>query len=137
MKNPDSSIDTKKSQTRRLSRLVITIAAILLTTMMSSSISRGYAEKKVPVITIHAKRYEFMPAEITLKAGQTVKLIFISDDVSHGVSVDGLLSDLNFKKNQPAEVVITPSKAGDFEGECSRYCGIGHDRMKFSIHVVN
>jgi hypothetical protein len=54
----------------------------------------GYAGEDPPVITIHAKRNEFVPAEITLTAGKPVKLVFVADDAAHGISVDGLLSDL-------------------------------------------
>lgn len=110
--------------------LIAAMAVIMLPTM------NGYAGGKVPVITIHAKRYEFVPAEITITAGEPVKLVFIADDVAHGMSVDGLLSDLNIDPGKPTAVVITPSKIGDFAGECSRYCGAGHERMKFVIHVL-
>ncbi|HEX4022157.1 MAG TPA: cupredoxin domain-containing protein [Acidobacteriaceae bacterium] len=137
MKSSGSMLYAKKDRIIMLPKRVFIIAAVILTVMVSPLLSRGYAEAKISIFTIHARRYEFLPSEITLKVGQRVKLIFISDDITHGISVEGLLLDLNIRRNKPTEIEITPSKAGDFEGECSRYCGVGHDRMKFSIHVVN
>lgn len=89
----------------------------------------------LPVIMIHARRYEFNPATITLKQGRKVKLIFISDDVAHSLTVASLGLEVRIKKNHSNEVLLTPSKIGNFEGECSIYCGAGHDRMKLIIHV--
>ena len=95
------------------------------------------AETKTPVITIHAKCYTFSPSEITLKRGQEVKLVFVSDDVPHAVVVDGLGIDLNIENHRSSQVVITPTETGDFKGRCSRYCGTGHSAMAFVVHVAN
>jgi cytochrome c oxidase subunit II len=89
----------------------------------------------IPAITIHAKRYQFDPSEITLKQGETVRLIFIADDAPHGITVKGLGLDLELPRHAAREKVLTPLTIGDFAGECSRYCGNGHDRMTFVVHV--
>jgi cytochrome c oxidase subunit II len=59
-----------------------------------------------------------------------------SDDVPHGVVVEGLGIDLNFEKKHSKEVIITPLEVGDFEGRCSRYCGSGHRAMTLIVHVA-
>ena len=33
-------------------------------------------------------------------------------------------------------VTITPSSVGNFKGECGHFCGIGHGKMKFTVHVT-
>ena len=66
-------------------------------------------------LTVHARHYKFSPSEITLKQGQKVKLVFVSDDVPHGVVVEDL-SDLDIAKSQRREIAITPMKIGDFKG---------------------
>ena len=96
---------------------------------------RANAQTAMPVITIHARQYQFVPAEITLKKGQRTRLVLIADDVDHGLSVEGLGIDMVILKDHKSEVVVTPEKAGTFQGECSRYCGPGHSGMKFVIHV--
>lgn len=136
MKCSELFCGARKSQVIKCVRRALIASTLILAAMMDSHVFQASAESKAPVITIRARRYEFIPSAITLKVGQPVKLVFISDDVSHGISVEGLLSDVNIMREKPREVEITPSKVGDFEGECSRYCGVGHDRMKFLIHVV-
>lgn len=110
------------------------IAAALIV-LMPRFIHPEQIKSTQPVIMIHARRYEFKPASITLKQGKPVKLIFISDDVTHSLTVDGLGLEVRIKKNHSSDVILTPSKVGDFLGKCSIYCGAGHDRMKLAIHV--
>lgn len=91
----------------------------------------------VRAITVHAKQYAFLPAEITVYKGEPVKLILISDDVGHGLAVIGLGISADMPKGQPVEVTVTPEDDGDFPGRCSRFCGAGHREMKFVVHVVD
>ncbi len=95
----------------------------------------GHAQAQ-RTITIHAKRYKFIPAEITLVKGETVKLVLISDDVNHGLAVKGLNLREDMPKHKHVEVTVTPDQVGDFPGTCSRFCGAGHASMKFVVHVV-
>jgi cytochrome c oxidase subunit 2 len=94
------------------------------------------AENGVPTITIHAVRYEFDPAEITLKKGKQVQLLFVADDVAHGISIPGLNIEADLPRHKTEVVTVTPSAAGDFDGECSKYCGAGHSEMTFTVHVT-
>jgi cytochrome c oxidase subunit 2 len=95
----------------------------------------GRAETKMPVIVVRARRFAFVPAQITLRVGQPVRLVFVSDDVTHSITIPGLAIDMPIRRGHPAETILTPSKRGDFPGKCTHYCGAGHDRMKFVVHV--
>jgi len=81
--------------------LLVISAALLLAAMAAPPLVHEHAEATIPKITIHAKRFEFTPSEITMKVEQPTKLIFISDDVSHGISVEGLLSDVTSRTASP------------------------------------
>jgi cytochrome c oxidase subunit II len=85
---------------------------------------------------VHVKRYAFSPSEITLKKGETVKLVLVSDDVRHGLAVRGLGVRFNTLPDHPGEVIITPTETGEFPGTCSVYCGSSHRDMQFMVHVV-
>lgn len=87
-------------------------------------------------IEIHAKRFEFSPSEITLKKGQPVTLSLISDDVPHSLLVEGLGINVAAVKGHATTAQVTPQKTGDFSGRCGRFCGTGHGRMKFVVHVT-
>ena len=101
----------------------------------SPNASRSAAPART--ITIHAKKFEFDPAEITLTKGQTVKLELTSDDVKHSLVIRELGINGMMKKGEDTEVVVTPEQTGDFQGRCGVYCGLGHKDMQFLVHVIN
>ncbi len=86
-------------------------------------------------IEIHAHRFSFSPAEITLKRGETVKLSLVSEDVTHSLVVPELHINQEIKKGKPSEITVTPTTDGDFHGQCGHFCGSGHGGMTFVIHV--
>ena len=94
------------------------------------------ARSEQRTIEIHAKRFAFTPAEITVKKGETVTLSLISDDVSHSLLIEGLGVNAAIAKGRPSQVQITPEKSGDFAGRCGRFCGSGHGQMRFVVHVT-
>jgi cytochrome c oxidase subunit II len=87
-------------------------------------------------IVVHARKYGFVPKDITLKRGEAVKLVLISDDVRHGLSVRGMGIRTEINPTHNNELVVTPNEVGDFNGSCSIYCGNGHRDMAFVVHVV-
>lgn len=87
-------------------------------------------------IEIIAKRFSFTPAEITLKKGEPVVIVFTSADVPHGLSFRELGFNVKAAKGHTSEATFTPSKTGDFVGHCSVFCGTGHGGMKLTLHVV-
>jgi cytochrome c oxidase subunit 2 len=87
-------------------------------------------------IVIHAKRYAFVPDEITLKRGEPVDLEVISDDVAHSLRIDGLNVNIKVMAGETAKFEVTPEADGDFAGKCGIFCGSGHGKMLFTAHVV-
>lgn len=88
-------------------------------------------------IDVTAKRFTYVPAEITLKKGQPVVLIIRSADVAHGLRFRDLNLDMKISKGGTAEMKFTPEKTGDFVGHCSVFCGSGHGGMMLTLHVVD
>jgi cytochrome c oxidase subunit 2 len=88
-------------------------------------------------IEITAKRFEFVPAEITVKKGQPVVLVIKSADVAHGLRFRDLNLNVKIDAGGTAELPFTPDKTGDFVGHCSVFCGSGHGGMAMTMHVVN
>jgi cytochrome c oxidase subunit 2 len=99
-------------------------------------ISADAREPAIPQVYVHARKFSFTPAEITLKKGRTVRLVLISEDVTHGLTVTGLNIQAEIMKGHRTEVLVTPTEVGDFPGSCSVYCGSGHRDMEFMVHVV-
>jgi cytochrome c oxidase subunit 2 len=115
----------------KISALAVIAAALLMVAV--PGVPAGGQQQ---TIEIHAKRFAFVPAEITVKKGETVSLSLISDDVAHSLLIEGLGVNAPIVKGHPAQVQITPTKVGDFPGRCGKFCGIGHGQMKFVVHVT-
>ena len=109
---------------------------LILTILCICYAGLAIASQAVRTIEIHAHRFTFTPSEITVKKGETVKLRLFSDDVTHSLLIKDLGINQTVGKGKPVEVTFTPQKAGDFQGQCGHFCGSGHGRMKFIVHVT-
>ncbi len=89
----------------------------------------------VQTIQIHAKRYQFEPSIVTLKRGETVKLLLTSEDRTHGFLVKPLGIDTDIEPGKTTEITIRPEKVGTYNTICDHYCGLGHNGMKMKIVV--
>jgi cytochrome c oxidase subunit II len=87
-------------------------------------------------IQIVAKRFAFIPGEITVKKGEPVVLELTTQDVTHGIKFSELNLDVEIKKNQTATLAFTPDRTGIFVGHCSHFCGVGHGSMTLIMHIV-
>src|SRR3990170_538303 len=74
--------------------------------------------------------------EFTVKVGQTVKILLVSEDVAHSLyipdfrlKIDALPGTTNVNWFQAME-------AGDFEIHCAEFCGVSHYTMAGMLHVV-
>jgi cytochrome c oxidase subunit 2 len=116
-----------------LKKLILTIFGVIL---MIAATPGPHAQNSQRTIEVHARRFEFTPAEITVKKGETVTLSLISEDVTHSLLIEGLGVNQTIVKGHATQVTFTPDKAGNFSGRCGRFCGNGHGSMRFVIHVT-
>lgn len=112
-----------------------TLAALVVLGFLSLIPSAVRAQDASETIEVHARRFKFVPAEITVKQGETVKLHLVSDDVPHSLVIKDLDVNQEISKGHPADVTFTAKSAGDFKGRCGRFCGSGHGSMIFTVHV--
>ncbi len=123
--------------------LAATVSLVGLHPLAAQTVSKKQAHPlavtaaTLPVIPIHAHRFAFEPAQITLKKGTTVELDLISDDVHHSLVVSGLSIHADMMPGTTTHVQVTPYDTGDFTGDCGHFCGMGHRKMHLMIHVVN
>jgi cytochrome c oxidase subunit II len=107
-------------------------SALLLPVLLASL---TFAQESPKVIEIHAKRFSFEPAEITLVKGETVTLALTADDATHGLSIPDLNVNATLNKGKTVRVEVTPQQAGTFNGQCNHFCGVGHGSMLFKVTV--
>ena len=87
-------------------------------------------------INIVAKRFTYEPNDITVKKDEPVVLKLTSRDVTHGLKFADLNLNTTIAKGKESELAFTPTKTGDFNGQCSVYCGSGHPNMRLTLHVT-
>ncbi len=85
----------------------------------------------VSEVTIKASNWKFEPAEIRVKAGDTLKLTLQNTQGVHGIEIGDL--NVALKNNETKEILL--DKAGNYEFHCSIQCGQGHDAMTGFIVV--
>lgn len=115
--------------------------SFLLVAMLAVAVSLGAAQNESPTsgrkIEITARKYEFSPARVEVKVGETVELTASSVDAKHGLECKELgIKKFTFEPNKPATVTFTAARAGTYEFKCANFCGMGHGRMKGEIVVV-
>ena len=110
------------------------IPAIFVATLLAI---QGTPSQRPPRrIEVSAKRFEFTPAQVTLKKGESVVLVLKSGDVAHGLRFRELGIETRVDKGQISELAFTPDKVGTFVGHCSVFCGSGHGGMTLTLQVV-
>lgn len=94
------------------------------------------AQPAEKVVHVTAKKFEFVPGEITLKKGEPVTLEIKSEDVKHGFSLPDFNIRVEVKPGQVSVVRFTPDKVGQFTFACTVFCGSGHEDMAGTLTVI-
>jgi len=112
------------------------LAIGLIAVLATGAGPRARAQEPAPrTIVITARRFEFSPSQVALKAGETVKLQLRSEDVTHGLFVRPLGLDEDIRPGEPSEVTVTPRTPGTYRAICDHFCGTGHGGMKMTFVV--
>jgi cytochrome c oxidase subunit II len=111
-------------------------------------------DQDVQVIPMTAKKYEFSPSPVHVKAGMRIQLKIAAIDRDHGFKISvvpegadapihpGLEFDppqgnngWKLKKSEETKIEFVAKTAGTYEFRCSVACGIHHGRMKGQLVV--
>jgi cytochrome c oxidase subunit 2 len=106
-------------------------------TLLGAVLGAALAQKAEPeVLRIQARKFNFQPAQLTLKRGTPVVLEFVTLDITMGFSAPGLGLNAAIPPGAPVRLAFTPAQTGQFEFLCDIFCGEGHEDMRGVIHVV-
>jgi len=94
------------------------------------------AQPAEQVIRISARKFAFLPGELTLKKGVPVVLEFMATDVVMGFNAPDFKLRADLIPGQAARVRLVPQQIGSFDFVCDIFCGDGHEGMSGKIHVV-
>lgn len=86
---------------------------------------------------IVAERFQFTPAEIEVEHGERVRLVFTSEDTTHGVAIAGYGVREIIPPRGKGETVVefVADRPGTFTFRCAHLCGAGHAMMRGTLEV--
>jgi heme/copper-type cytochrome/quinol oxidase subunit 2 len=141
----------KKSGRRFLLSMAcgLAVAAAIFFTQSGAVLAQ---EQKVQVIELTAKKYEYAPAPVRVKAGTKVQLKITATDHDHGFKIEAVpdgaaangAAGLVFtaaqdcwllKKGETTTIEFVAQTAGTYTFKCCHSCGLGHRNMKGQIVV--
>lgn len=74
--------------------------------------------------------------EIYLPVGKKAQINLQSNNVNHSFWVPQLSGKLDVIPGHINTLSITPTKVGEYHGECAEFCGAQHAWMRFKVNVV-
>lgn len=91
---------------------------------------------KIKEIRLEAFQFGFSPNPVVVEKGDIVKLEITSRDVPHGVYIKEYNINVPVKKGEIKRVEFFADKEGEFNIQCSVFCGSGHSNMKGRLVVT-
>jgi cytochrome c oxidase subunit 2 len=88
-------------------------------------------------IEITAEQFRFVPSQIEVLEGETVRLKIRSVDVTHGIAIPGLGIQQGLRPGQEVAVVFVADAPGRYPFACSTFCGAGHTAMTGAVTVLS
>ena len=141
----------KKSIIRTLLSMV---GALVLAPTMFFQQSRSVLaqDQNVQVIELTAKKYEYSPSPVHVKAGTKIQLKITATDHDHGFKIGAVPDDAQasgtagliltspqdcwqLKKGETTTIEFLAQTSGTYTFRCCHTCGLGHRAMKGQIVV--
>jgi len=89
-----------------------------------------------PSVEVSVSRRGFEPARITLRRGETARLVLQSGDVEHCFAVDALRIEKRVVNGRPTRFELTPERTGSFPFHCCVESGAQAGRERGEIVVT-
>lgn len=90
----------------------------------------------IRVVKMKARQYEFEPAQVAVKAGEKVRLEITSEDVTHGIEIEGFDISRELPPEETVSIDFTAKEAGKHPFHCSVFCGKGHNKMAGELIIL-
>ena len=116
--------------------LMIALVAYAVAGVPVGTVVIGSGAPKDKVIKLTAKKFEYSPAEITVKKGEPVVIEVSSQDVKHGFTLPDFGIRTDIAPGSVNRISFTPDRAGRFAFACDVFCGAGHEDMSGTLIVT-
>jgi cytochrome c oxidase subunit 2 len=118
---------------RRGALIAAAAAAIACGGLYVAADSAVPKEKTISVVT---QRFNYSPAQVTIRKGEPVVLEFTSKDVLMGFALPDFNVRADIVPGKVTRVRLVPDKTGSFTFLCDIFCGAGHEEMNGRLNVV-
>jgi heme/copper-type cytochrome/quinol oxidase subunit 2 len=81
------------------------------------------------IFQVDARQYAYSPSELKVNAGDTVTIHLVSNDVVHGLYLDGYGVSVEADPGQTATLTFVANEPGSFRFRCNVTCGAMHPFM--------
>jgi cytochrome c oxidase subunit 2 len=81
------------------------------------------------LIRVDASQFSYSPGEVRVNEGDIVTIELASQDVVHGLYIDGYDLSVTADPGQPASLTFTADRPGMFRFRCNVTCGAMHPFM--------
>ncbi len=109
--------------------------ASAVATALASVAAVTMAAPRVRTIKMVAKKWDFVPATIKVKKGETIVLKLTAPEVPMGFNLPDFNVRTDIVPGKVATLKFTPDKAGTFTFLCDIFCGEGHETMNGKLVV--
>jgi heme/copper-type cytochrome/quinol oxidase subunit 2 len=108
------------------SSLLFVIAGLVVVFVPLPASTTAHQER---TFQIDARQFSYSPSQLNVNAGDTVMIQLVSNDVVHGLYVDGYDVSVEADPGQTATLTFIANKAGAFRFRCNVTCGAMHPFM--------
>lgn len=112
-----------------IARVSLIIVMILFVLSIISFAREGTFENQERRIDVVARRFYYSPDTIVVNRGDRVILRLISEDVQHGLYIDGYDLNVTAYPGSDGRVSFVADRTGKFTFRCSVTCGMHHPYM--------
>ncbi len=110
-------------------RIVIAVSVALTVALLTHFFSLAHPTATNRTIKVTAHRFAFTPHTIHVQQGDRVTLTLSSEDVTHGLYIDGYNLGMHAQPGERASITFTADKTGKFPFRCAITCGNFHPYM--------
>ncbi len=113
---------------------VLTVLAALLVAFAPLP-GANDAHPSAQTISVTASQFSYTPSVITVNQGDTVSIELTSQDVVHGLYVDGYGVSVQADPGQVRTITFVANRPGSFRVRCNVTCGAMHPFMIGKLNV--
>ena len=98
--------------------------------------ARALGQTGETVVRIRTRKFEYLPAEVTLKVGVPVVIELEAEDITMGFNLPDFKLRSDVVPGKLTRLPFTPDRIGTFDYYCDVFCGDGHEDMSGKMRVV-